>query len=86
MSDDFIDTIGTPEFFCETLAKVEQAGGASCTRLIMIVNRGGYKIPVATLVLPTEALMPMIEMLRGALLPPAERSTLLSMPAGIAAH
>jgi hypothetical protein len=86
MSEDLIDTIGTPEIFCETLAKVEQAGSASCTRLVLSVNRGGYKMAVATVVLPTEALMPMIEMLRGALTPPAERSTLLSMPAGVAAH
>jgi hypothetical protein len=85
MSDD-IDTIGTPEFFCETLAKVEQAGGGSCSRLILSVNRGGYRMAVATLVLPTEALMPMIEMLRAALTAPGHGSTLLSMPAGVAAH
>ena len=63
---DFVDTVGTPEFFCETLVKVEKIG--SCRRLIFVINRtdgrgGSYKVPVATLVFPAEALADIAQML-----------------------
>jgi hypothetical protein len=64
--NDVIDTFGVPEFFCETLVKVEKIG--SCRRMIFVTNRpdgrGGYhKTPVATLVFPAEALADICQML-----------------------
>jgi hypothetical protein len=64
--NDFLDTIGIPEYFCETLVKIEKIG--SCRRLIFVINRGdgrggSLKTPVATLVLPAEALADIAQML-----------------------
>lgn len=64
--NDFIDCVGVPEFFCETLVKVEKVG--SCRRLIFVVNRsdgrgGSFKVPVASLVFPSEALADIAQML-----------------------
>jgi hypothetical protein len=84
MSNDFLDTVGTPEYFCEHLVKVEQIG--SCRRLILVTTRDGIRIPVITLVFPVENLMTVIETLRAAMSPPENRSTLLSMPTGMSAH
>jgi hypothetical protein len=64
--NDFVDTFGVPEYFCESLVKVEKIG--SCRRLIFVTNRpdgrgGSHKLPVATLIFPAEALADIAQML-----------------------
>jgi hypothetical protein len=56
---DDIDLINIPEFFCETLAKIEQVG--PCRRLVFVIHDtiGGRRCRAAVvkLVLPADALV-----------------------------
>jgi hypothetical protein len=80
MSD--LDTYGTPEFFVQDLARVEEAG--PCRRLLFTISRksdsgGTYKTAVVSIVLPAAALPDTVQALVIDISKPA--TALASIPA-----
>jgi hypothetical protein len=74
---DDIDCYSIPEFFCESLAKIEQVG--PCRRLIFVIHQtvGGRRsrIGVVKLVLPADAIVEMTQQLAADIHDPRSRAS-----------
>jgi hypothetical protein len=65
MPQDFINQIGVPEFFCETLHSVQQIGPNRRLMFVIHANDGDRQIPmgVVTIVLSADVIADMAQML-----------------------
>jgi hypothetical protein len=72
-----LDLVGIPEYFCETLGKIEQVG--PCRRLVFVIHQtiGGRRerAAVVKLVLPAEALVDVTQLLAADIHGPTLRAT-----------
>ena len=58
---DTIETFGTPDTFCEGLARIERVG--SCRRLVFYVTERDGKAAAAKLVIPAEIMADLAQMI-----------------------
>jgi hypothetical protein len=63
-----IETFGTPDTFCEGLARIERIG--SCRRLVFYVTERDGKAAVAKLVVPAEIMADLAQMIAADLTEP----------------